>query len=951
MDVSSEDNASIDERVTNVSAKDLGFEDSEDELQMQSLREELRKEGYEISDDLDFAELEVLHARLYKEGGREQRALSEFAAGQKQQLESLLAEVKARQATLLPSGVDYLALQEESTFSVDSSLGRDLCVAVSRWINNVLREDPDITNEDVYETFVATHDNFRSRIVLHSDLLRRYMYTYIPIVKENIARNCNVIRSNERTRSRLAHYLNRTEIKNTEALISAKSYSVIRQIYEFDDGHFETKCPRCGESIRLDMPVFRIIAFASESRPQKKIFVGHIGCKCGNALLFKSEEYRQMLRQYRDECFTGIDAYMNEAKTVSQGAVELITSIPISVVKDYLPLLFVHVNKESAPKHEMVGADDNNEVIMVDDKEFDQAVAQFYFKLRGLGDRAGLNVSDCASVNTQNDGIVVQAVDTESTKHSSDEQVYWTYHDTAVYVMQCLSKEYYTEHKRALFSLIASINGNPHLSTVLSAQTIWDLQDAVVFLSQFENRKNVRVLQPAEINQLQFYIVSVAKQELLGEDKLLEQATACIDILKKQIDIYITERIRMLDNMSSCADLLAFTKILRMNSCRAEDLQRYLCDEKSARLFNEIADRMLIKTYAGEFFEYWRSFNIVRSSTLDNIFVVRSNANSIKKSLEELHSKLFYKSESLSKFKSIYNRDTNYESSMSKLHRDYLNVDYYGFCKDLASIDTENVTDSATFEMLVKMSQLGNVANVVSKTKAEVYLTDFTPEEIAGCAACNDLVFGRYIPIRQDNESIDKYCERFEREVNNPDFLKVRDTLRMFDVFHDYILQLSICSIIADAEFKSRGKSIFMDALLCECCGDSKCSEFLTSMIGVSKMQQNIIKSIEPDYVLFDDASVVYKILHGIYMSSIHSKIENLCRIISETNIFATMTSRQMYDALNIKDELVEIVTSDAPISVDGDVPEDDKEDALIELTDYFGDDYYAFEEWLGVKA
>lgn len=928
-----------------VSAKDLGLEDNEDEIRIRELKEKLQEDGYAVSDDLEFTELEALHMRLYKDEEQEQKSLKAFASGQKQQLEGLLNEVRAKQATLLPSGVDYLTLQEESTFSVDSVLGRDLCVAVSRCVNNALREDPDITDEEVYDAFVETHDNFRSQVTLHSDLLRRYICTYIPIVRENIERNCNVIRSSERTRGRLAHYLNRTEIKNTAALTNAESYSVIRQIYEFDDGHFETKCPKCGEIIRLDMPIFRIIAFASESRPQKKLFIGHIGCKCGNALLFKSEEYGQMLRQYQAECFTGIDAYMNEAKTVSQGAVELITSIPISVVKEYLPFLFVHASDDTTEKRTVIETDEQNEVVIVDDKEFEQAVKQFYFKLHGLG-APRISNSDVKSIENATSNITDSSH--QSALHSTS--VYWTYHDTAVYVMQCLSKEYYTEHKRALFSLLASINGNPHLSAIVSVQPIWDLQDAITFLSQFKNRKNVRVLQLEEINQLKFYIVSVAKQKLLSDDKLLEQAASCIDVLKEQLNKCIVERDRMLDDMERNADALAFTKILRINSCRAEDLQQYLGDAKAVRIFNEIADRMLIKTYAGEFFEYWRSFNIVRSNTLDNIFVVRSNAASVKKSLEELHKKLFYKPESLNKFRNIYDRDAVYESSMSKLHRDYLNVDYYNFCKDLDSIDTENVRDGAVFDTLVRMSQLGDVAAVARKTKAEVYLTDFTPAEIASCPACNDLVFGRYIPIRQDGESIDNYCKRFEQESSNADFLKVRDTLDMFECFHDYVLQLSVCSIITDAEFKSRGKSIFMDALLCECCGDSNCEGFLTSMIGVSQMQQNIIKSITPDYVSFEHTGVVYKILHGIYMSSAHTVIDELCKKSSEINVFATMSAKQIQDSLDCKGALIDLVMAEAQVDADGEST-NDKDDVLAELTDYFGDNYYAFEEWLGIKA
>lgn len=927
-----------------ISQADLGFEDSEDELQLQSLRKQLEADGYIVSDDLDFTEMEALHNRLYEDDEQEQQKLQEFVASQEQLLNVLLQDVSGKQATLLPSGVNYLALQEESVFSVDDTLGREMCVAVSRWVNDALREKPDVTDAEIFDGFVATHSNFGSNIALHADLLRRYISTYVPIVRDAINRSYEAIRTNSSVRSKLARYLNRTEIANTHALVNAKSYSVIRQIYEHSDGSFETKCPRCGQMVKLDAPVFRIIAFAAEARPQKRIFVGHIGCSCGNALLFKSEEYRAMLRQYGSECFTGIDAYMNEAKTVSSGAVELITGIPVSAVREYLPILFTRVgdNAEQPAKQ----ADVSTEAVVVDDNEFDQAVKQFYFKLKGMCSP----VNSTAKTAMQSDNVIAEDLSSgQAGDTATQSNVYWTYHDTAVYVTQCLSKEYYVEHKRALFSLLASIQSNPHLANVLSSRSVWELQNAITFLTQFKDRKNPRSLQPLEISQLQFYIAVFAEQKLQGEDKLLEQASTCVGALQSKVQSLIAARNEMLDKMSKMADMFAFTKMLRMNSYRAEELQEYLSDKKAVQLFNEIADRMIIKTYAGDFFEYWRTFNLVSKNKLDKIFIVNSDTAAVKRSLSDLHDKLFLQAGSLKKLNAICDRNPQYEAAISKIHKDYINVDFYNFCKDLAVLDVSEVS-TAMLDLLSDVTHHINVAEISHKSRAEVYLTDFTAEEIASCPACESLIFGRYVPIRLEGETINDYCKRFEDAARVTDYAKSRDTLQMFKEFDKYVLQLTTCSVITDAEFKSRGVSIFMDALLCECCNLGDVSDFLTTRLGISLMQQNIIKAVKPDYVSLCDTVCDYKLLHGMYLSSVYNEMGAMSLGVSSTNVFVTMTAKQISAVLDVRSSLAGIVVADARIDEDGEV-QDDREDIVAELAGYYGASVEDFEEWLGVKA
>ena len=141
-----------------------------------------------------------------------------------------------------------------------------------------------------------------------------------------------------------------------------------------------------------------------------------------------------------------------------------------------------------------------------------------------------------------------------------------------------------------------------------------------------------------------------------------------------------------------------------------------------------------------------------------------------------------------------------------------------------------------------------------------------------------------------------------------------------------------------------------MDALLCECCNQVDVNDFLTTRLGISLMQQNIIKAVKPDYVSLCDTVYDYKLLHGMYLSSVYNEMEAMSLGVSNTNVFVTMTAKQISAVLDVRSSLASLVVAEARVDEDGEI-QDDREDVVTELAGYYGAGVEDFEEWLGVKA
>lgn len=933
---------------------DEGTDD--DEQIIESLREELRNKGYSISNELDYAELQVLSKRLYKDDEEEEAELTKILASQAESLEELPIDIETQQATLLPQGKsEEQQLQDLSTFSMDRVLGQDLTLELSRWMNEAVREDPDITADEIYQSFMSMHQQKTGKAAIYAEHVHKYVCTMTPIVRESYLRGIQQLRVNSKIRERSAQYYCRSEHKNTGSLINAKRHTLIRQIFEYSDGHCETICPCCGKRVKLIGPAFRIVSFAAESKTNNVPFMGYLGCECGAALMFTFEEFSRMCMSYLKECKTSIDAYISEAKVNCVGSAVMITSVPVDAVRATIPYLFISEVGQTQSVTKMVEQEDVP-VVLVDDEEFRQAVDQFYFKLKGLTGPSFKHEEAELAESFEKDKQESGEVDASMFKLAHDtlkleSQFSWTYHDAAVYVMQCLSRDYYIERNKALFSLIYHFKENAVLEKELSMSCIWALECAIDFVEGLDLEKDNRELSKEERVQLMMCFNQV--RVLKDDDTLLEQALAALPELKELLVTKRSDRDALLTKLEAHKEQLSFLKVYKLNVCRLADLQAFLADDRSIALFAEVADRMLIKSCSEEFYEYWKSLKVLTANRLRNAFEVKADLRAVETTLVKMYNDVFVLRNSWQKLEPIIDRNVEREEFLSKLHKAFIRLDYYDFIKLVNDVPVRVLEDSATTDLIRKLNVCDSrIARCRGMSKAEVYLVDFTANEIKECDKCNNLLFERYTPIRLPGESINDYCDRYEKIYEAGEFnpITCHDSAQLFEPFKDVILEISLCSVIQDAEFASRGKALFMDALICECCNTSGYESHLTHVLGVSPMQLNIIKSVSPDVVGFAGYEKAYKIIHGIYLSSLQKEMDRLCVKYEEVNVFASMSSKEIMKSFDFAAEIQNILIADTS-ALDEETSANDKEDADAEVAHYFGGSFEDLTDWLGMKA
>lgn len=910
----------------------------EDEWALFELKEELENKGYTIDGSMDYSVLMYYRDRLYENDTVENDILHEFVQQQRQFLDGVRDSVCESHATYISRGKENSAIENINLTSADITLGSELSNKVSEWVLDAVSTNVNVTDNEIINSFIQSGVVSRSELSFKDGAIRRYVASIRPMYVEMHTRYTNGYLKETENREQLANYLLKAEFENSTALAEAKSYSLIRQVFESADGSCETVCNKCRQRTKIDSPVFRMLAYAHESGTKRVCFCGLIKCEhCGTALLFHPNEYQRMFSSYVSECNKSVDAFISEAKKECAGASVLHANIPVNVIRHLVEDLFVQSGSSNLGIKKCADTSDSITTLVSDDEMLD-ATKKFYFKLRGLGYcRLGqYTVSDMSLTDYAN------ARSTE-----------WTHHDVAVFVMQCLSREYYLEKNKALFSLIFALKSNPYFERTISMSRIWTLENYEVFLKNFRDRKNPRTLTSEESIELRSILSEFNDKLPEGSDELLLLAQTSVGKIHDVILEKRKIRDRVLASMEKCIEELAYTKMFKVNSCKLADLQQFLVDDVSIHLFNEIADRMLIKTYAAEFYEHWLAVGVVKSKNMNDLFDSQSNMGSVKARLAALCTeKLLFSTASLEKMKPIYTRNSSFEEAIRKLHRDFINSDFYEFCNDIKTISVGDVMGLPVGSRLLHLLQdfVPTASMVTRQSKAEIYLSrDFSIEEINGCDLCSELIFRRYVPKRIPLESIRDYCNRYNSWYNNPGNMSIElyDNFDLFTPVLDYGVELSICSAQQDAEFASFGKTLFMSTVLCDLCYQPNVRERVQNILGASLMQQNIIKTVTKNLISFRSAALDYKFSHAIYLSSFQKNAEEIMNAYDNCDLRVSMDYTEMENVFDLKTRLAHIITGlENRFDMDGEAITD-SEDVEQEILSYLGFNQETFSKWI----
>lgn len=863
--------------------------EEEDDIIFSELREKAQAYGYTVTDDMTSQDLQYLIDRIDRYEGKEDSSLKAFIAAQAETTLRTKEDLISGYATLLSRETEDNSSINANIFSADVSLGQQLSKSIREWVMQEVIHDPSVTDDKIYESYMEAGQQFGIDTALKGTNIYRYIRSLHPLYTSLFESEIEHHKLQSESRSRLATSYIADNVSNDKLLQEAEHAAIIRQVIKCSNGTYETVCPVCGKRTKLSKYVLRIMAYATENgvaRHAGAIFNGCQTTGCNTALLLPNQEYGVLVSEYSSKCKDIIDSYIAVAKKSCAGAAVMFSKIPFDFISTSIPGIYLEDGAGQVEKKPIAEKEDKVIFELISDEEMLNAAKRFYMKLPGI-------------TNTIQDSTVTHVVEADGTVSTVStvpiekvqEVSSWNYHDVAVYMTQCLSKDYLTEKSRALFSLALSIQSNPFLAEVLSVTNITSLQNTLCLLSRYSTLKNPRALTISELVEIRSSLARADIATPNDSEKVLEIARESKDKIKQKLQQLIKHRDEVIAQLYQYEKLLAFTKIVKVNSCKLSDLTILLQTDAFAEFTNRVADRMIISNYADAFCDYWSTLGVVKSSLIDSICNTDTNSSAVQERLQKLTKADIISNNALIEMQPIYYRMSNLSEALHQMYQAYITADYVAFCNAIHKIPTDyvaySVEDKALFRMLQDVSSV--VASVTHKSKAEVYLSKFfSDEEILGCERCNDILFGRYVLVPEESESIDQYCDRssnWNGVLRND--LEVYDTFNFFKPFEKYGVLISVCSLKYDIATDSFGKSIFMNSILSDVCSRLDSMQYANSILKVSVMQQHIARTVPTYLNKLGDYYVVSRVCRACYFTSLYNLSEVLQQTYSDCDVKA----------------------------------------------------------------
>lgn len=888
---------------------DFGFDGTEEteedsilDVEYIELTTKLQSLGYDTQ-DLSIETMRSLNGRIPESLEEENEAISSFAKVQGLSVISTIKSIRDSSATLLSTNSKSATKIAKMTNGSVNVLGSDLHNIVNKFVQAYVIDNENPSVDGCWSDFMNARSPIDNRVTANGEAIYAAIGTLLPMYKKLQQHTISVEERVQIDRSNIAQYLLRDEAAGVNSVLNGnKDKRYVRQIFSVNDKYY-TKCPVCGEHIEIAQPMLNILEYVSEngqrvnnSNINTKItyFMNGIVCtneQCNTVLVLTPDEYNIIYKQKLDSCGSGINNFMESAATKSKGAAILRVGVSAAEVGNTLPYIFVE-NDTADVIHEDV----EMKPAIFCDADMQDAIRKFYFKLHGMTPIT-LNGSASAT-NNANDAVTDDCTERRTAlEYREDVTIHntmkkacmasnWSIHDTAVFVTQYLSKDYHVEHNQALFSLVMMIKNNPVLKHYLSLHDIWDLQIVIRFL---ENSANLKLANVESNAQLLDAIKAVTQfidgnTEVLDKDSasdLLKHLSNNLPQLRDKCTAMITARNQALDCMYEFHEGFSYTPVVKFNSIQYSELCNFMGDSKAVIVFNEIADEMIVRAYADKYFKVWEpvvaKFNATGYSTLNKRLVESANVQKISASVNRILDK-FGAVHTQSEMQNVYSWSKEDAVLLQHLRKSVVSGNFYRFCINICKFNSDVFVPCVPSSILSCMCAvtLKGVAEdlVAGYSEAEFYLKeDFSLEEIHSCAAVRRLQFGRFIPCRLENESINDYCTRIMNwnGVIAPE-IPVRDNLKRFLEMTDDV-QFWVClgcsSLPYDANFNNYNISIFTSAFLLDAVyrNDTKenVSDWIAKHLGVSKMHQNIIKSVPLSVICFDRPDLVYALTHGIY--------------------------------------------------------------------------------------
>lgn len=860
----------------------------------------LGKQGYE---DLETADFDVLNSlvRRQKLIDTKKEDVTSYLNVYSTVFKAIYDNLSTSKATLEGSTGENAEYLRDN---VSAEKSNPAYIAAERIASSILavkkdgsgREDSAIIAEKVFQFVLKSGVDLSDT---DAEALMEYLRQIIPKI---IAYNKSVGKkeeNNKRTRRYSAEVL----LKKPKALLqsmagSLDKFSFVKNIWAEKD-NYTVKCPVCGKKIKLQNAPVMLVLFASSRANVAGNFEKYflhlpVQCGCGAYMLLTNNEYEEIDKAVTDNYklpsastarLGMLASAMQQVTQLCSGASCLVVEPPASVFSTAIP----HLIREPVTKGEAVEDVQGGSFIepvsalKFDSEEFLEAVVRFKNKLNtfkripvaGGGVKGSGNPA--ADVSYTGEEPLTGFWDKSALPEST----------LAATVLNALSKPYAEEKSRALFSFIYHVQENPVLSDCLDYSEIIDLEQTLLLLNGLTERV-IPYLEPdrrASLLTVWSYMNTVYglgfNYNSTEEKKILELLDHSVYI-EKALKERIARRKAALDFLDFYKEAFGYLKIINVSSIAACDFDRYVCDEVSWKLADEISDLMLVNNYAEDYYEVWKTYGVLDHGHLDDLLQKKTGQAGILVAIDSRFTRFFKKNGASygrpGSMSLVVSPVSGLHASVRKCCVQVQNLNYYRFLKCVEELP-ENLECivppelSFDYESARKRLVLLAAGELAGKKEYEYYLRDFSPDELEGWEDELELfTFGRWVLKRREGESISSYVERFKAaESAAQDYQHSEDYLEKFMYSFNDVLTLAAVAVFSNIEYQSYNTAVFIVQSLrfINNKGDRK---LLQSFLNVSDDMLNVIENC----TVFADSSFAeislcndfYRVLNGNYFTS-----------------------------------------------------------------------------------
>lgn len=941
----------------------LNVDDDLDEIRL--IRETMEHSGYTNLDSLEYDNLIRLQKR---QKALENGNVIDFIDDTEKVYDDILENLRTTKATLQKSKeYDDYDLLRSSTLNSPDYIDKRSIYFILDSIMNTLRTDKPVDSTKIYSELMALPGVDKVALDLHYGDVLNYIETLEPVVRSTLSKELKYSEQQKKKRWSVAKQLLAKTDEELATIKSASEKTYLRQIYKTSNGKFYTICPICGEKVFLEMPVLSMILFPTERDISINVLPSPILCKNNHALLLLDYEYVQLSKfllqgsgdaAARKSAITG---FTRGSENFCRGASFIRICPTIYEVEEALQYLIAEVAEDDITAQTLDLAE-KKDIYAIDDNDYHSAVLQFYARLKAIRGKshAVCGKSDNALssgsmlANTSEKGGV-----TNIPPDIAHDENKMSYREVAVYMTQCLSLDYEVEKNKAIFSFLYYLQENPYYQRVFNQEIVWCYKDYAVLLEQM--KVDFQLLPKDVLVELMVLHNHFNPSNPVMEDspaerlRLQQNLQKFLPEIKKIITELQQERDIAFKRLSDCKEQLAFVKILKLSNYHLRELNAYLWDEQIAEFVFEIADRMIINNYAGDFCTYWQRLALVTKSNLrinllETSYLVHAKNsifNAMKKLFDETADKTVSSKLTADTFDICFKLDPSMQAVLHDCYSYFKAYDYYSFCQSILEVLPSTNLYFGTeygylFEKLCYEVNKRSV-DVLNKSSTEFYLQDFTPEELTGVDT-SELIANRYVLRRLPDESVHAYVERFKQVRSENAFNAVNsyDKMQLFAGLEEFFQIISTFSLVYDIEYESYIQSMFMVTLinfLVKNFPKSTCAELL----GVSKENlafiENDVASLEILQMDFMASETFCRIFNGIYFTSVADKMENIWENYTNVIIKASKSLNKQLCGYNPYSLLTELLAEEYYKLADDGEPIYDKNEVLFEISEFGKED------------